>query len=180
MFRALDIASFFIQLANSIPDDSIDNLKLNKLLYYAQGQALSVLGKPLFEDEIEAWELGPVVSNVYHTYKCWGNSPINEANESFDERLLSAEELNLLVDVYSRYGKYTGIALKDMTHVDGAPWKNVYVRNCNKVIPNDSIKDYFDKYEKIKTLKLKFSEEDIITAIPLNWDSEEDKVYDEV
>ena len=36
----------------------ISNLKLQKLLYYAQGCFLAVTGKPLFSDPIVAWQHG--------------------------------------------------------------------------------------------------------------------------
>ncbi len=36
-------------------------LKLQKLLYYCQGYALALTGKPLFPEPVEAWRYGPVV-----------------------------------------------------------------------------------------------------------------------
>ena len=47
-------------------DAPLSNLKLQKLLYYAQGHYLGDHAKPLFEDEIEAWVHGPVVRSIYH------------------------------------------------------------------------------------------------------------------
>lgn len=38
----------------------------HKLLYYAQAWSLAWTGRPLFEDRIEAWINGPVVSDVWH------------------------------------------------------------------------------------------------------------------
>ena len=60
-YRALDIANIYIGLANGLPNDNIDNFKVNKLCYYAQGWSLAKLGYPLFDDEIEAWQYGPVI-----------------------------------------------------------------------------------------------------------------------
>ena len=37
MANVYDVANFFIGIANKSADDSITNLKLNKLLYFAQG-----------------------------------------------------------------------------------------------------------------------------------------------
>ena len=65
MHTALDVAKWFLTY-NKIMMDSdgaeyISNLKLQKLLYYAQGTFLAVTGFPLFDDAIEAWTHGPVV-----------------------------------------------------------------------------------------------------------------------
>ena len=43
--RALDVANFFIDLYNTIPEGQITNLSLNKLLYFAQGHCLTSLLK---------------------------------------------------------------------------------------------------------------------------------------
>lgn len=52
MCRAIDVANFFIDLANSDPDDCMTNLRVNKLLYFAQAWSLVRRGKPLFPDEL--------------------------------------------------------------------------------------------------------------------------------
>ena len=48
MATVFDVADFFIDIANMSEDDQMTNLKLNKLLYYAQGVFLARTGKPLF------------------------------------------------------------------------------------------------------------------------------------
>lgn len=40
MATVFDVADFFIDIANMSEDDQMTNLKLNKLLYYAQGVSL--------------------------------------------------------------------------------------------------------------------------------------------
>ncbi|MCI8513016.1 MAG: DUF4065 domain-containing protein [Lachnospiraceae bacterium] len=54
----------------------IANLKLQKLLYYAQGCFLAVAGAPLFLEDILAWQHGPVVEPVYYQYKGYGSGGI--------------------------------------------------------------------------------------------------------
>ena len=59
MANVQDVAKFFIGLANdqavSNQGDLMTNLRLQKLLYFAQGWYLARYGKPLFQEEIEAW-----------------------------------------------------------------------------------------------------------------------------
>lgn len=47
--------------------DDITNLKLQKLLYYAQGYSLALLGRP-FDDPICAWDHGPAVETAWRSY----------------------------------------------------------------------------------------------------------------
>ncbi len=45
--------------------DVITQLKLQKLMYIAQGIHLALYDAPLFKEEIEAWQHGPVVRELY-------------------------------------------------------------------------------------------------------------------
>lgn len=44
-------------------------MKLHRLLYYSQAWHLAWEGKPLFDDEIQAWANGPVVASVYELHR---------------------------------------------------------------------------------------------------------------
>ena len=174
---ALNIANFYIQVVRSFPDDAIDNLKLNKLLYYVQGWSLVRLDRPFFSDEIQAWEFGPVVPQVYHQFKACGRQPIEEPEDFYDESHFSSDELDLLIDVYRKYGRYTGWALKEMTHKPGSPWANVFVRNQNNVISHASMKDFFRK-DNLPGFDINTIHLPVVNRVPASWDTEEDAVYD--
>ncbi len=163
-YRAMDIANFYIRLANDL-DDNVDNLKLNKLLFYSQAWSLVRLGRPLFEDKIQAWEYGPVVSDVYHAYKTCGKTPIQEPLYETDEKIFSSDELELLIDIYNNYGKYTSIALKNMTHVAGSPWDRVYVPQQNNEITLKAMGDYFKDSEEMPSYHFNFSPEYVTEGI---------------
>lgn len=179
MHTALDIANFFIQLSNSIPDDYVDNLKLNKLLYFAQGWSLAINAEPLFKDDFEAWDHGPVIRTVYDTYKPCGRAHIEEPSYIFDESLLSNKELEILADVYLQYGQYTGVALRNMSHQKGSPWESVYIPQANVIIEKNAMKNYFKK-QKLNRFSLNPEALDVITKVPSSWDTPEDEVYDGV
>ena len=118
MAKAIDIAKYFVSLSDSEAGDTISNLKVQKLLYYAQGFSLVILDKPLFDEEILAWNHGPVVASVYHELKRFGSSEI-----SFEDCSVELDEADkqLLNDVYEVYGQFSAWKLKDMTHNE-APW----------------------------------------------------------
>ena len=67
-----DIADYFIT-KNHEYGDYITNLKLQKLVYYAQAWYLAFLDKPLFDEDFEAWVHGPVNRDLYDRY-FWGKS----------------------------------------------------------------------------------------------------------
>ena len=161
-FTAMDIANFYVQLSNDLPETDITNLKLNKLCYYAQGWCLALLNHPLFDDEIQAWDYGPVIPEVYHTYKVCGKSPIGEPADVFDESRLSTDELNLLIDVFNSYAKYAPSELITMTHADGGPWRKAYQERMNNPIDLDVIKEYFKQSDELKGMQLNITPENVV------------------
>ncbi len=162
MLKAIDAAKFFIYLMQDEEND-LSNLKLNKLLYYAQGCHLKRTGKPLFCDKIEAWQHGPVVADIYHEYKKFGNRPINESNGEFDSSNFDETEMQTLLDTAREFGKYSASALREMTHQPDTPW-SLYFKEGerNIVIPNENIKSYFDSSVSISYFVPDFSAEDEI------------------
>lgn len=55
MLTCYDIADYFLSLCDDDNGDLISNLKIQKLVYYAQGFSLAINDKPLFEEKIQAW-----------------------------------------------------------------------------------------------------------------------------
>lgn len=141
---ASQIAKWFLAHNRTAMDDegaeSISNLKLQKLLYYAQGCFLAVTGDSLFDDKIVAWQHGPVVERVYHDYKHNGSNGI-PFDEDFDFSKFTADENELLTEVYNVFGQYSAWKLRNMTHEE-TPWKST---PQNEVIDLHLIKDYFKK-----------------------------------
>ncbi|MBQ3450856.1 MAG: SocA family protein [Selenomonadaceae bacterium] len=121
--------------------DFISNLKLQKLLYYAQGIYLALYDEPLFEAPIEAWQYGPVVEAVYQKYKDNGADGIK--NFKNPEENFSETEESTLQFVQNAFGQFSAWKLSDMTHEE-SPWKNT---PRNETIPLVKIQSYFkDNY----------------------------------
>ncbi len=144
-YKAIDVANHLLNIFRD-DEDGITNLKMNKLLYYAQGFSFQRLGRELFSEDIEAWGLGPVVPSVYHAFQEYGKSRI-PIDDSCDLVELDINDCELLVDVLREYGIYTGGRLKDMTHKEGGPWKKNYIAKEHIVIPKTDIKSYFQNQE---------------------------------
>lgn len=136
MCKATKVAEYII---NTIP---VDNLKLQKLLFYSQAVHLVLNNKkPLFEDKIEAWMYGPVVPNVYKKYKKFGYEILQPSQNQ--KTSLTDSEIKSVDMVIDYYGNMSGVQLVAKTHQE-SPWKDVYVANKkNILITNQSIYDYF-------------------------------------
>jgi len=120
MVSARNVAEYFLSDANGREDSDISNLKLQKLIYYAQAFHLAIFDKPFFGEDFEAWAHGPVCPEIYHNYKQFGASPI-EFNSVVDFNLFSKDQLELLDEVNDVYGQFSASKLRNMTHSE-APW----------------------------------------------------------
>jgi uncharacterized phage-associated protein len=136
MYSALDIANYFLGKADEDAGDLISNLKLQKLLYYAQGFHIALKDAPLFKEPIEAWTHGPVVPQVYHEFKGNGNGSIEGPTH---EPEIDQETSSILDEVYSVYGQFSAWKLRNMTH-DELPWKTT---PSTGEISHESLREYF-------------------------------------
>ena len=110
---------------------SISNLKLQKLIYYCQGYSLGLHGKPLFIEQIKAWEHGPVVPSIYHEYKPYGDNPINiNFNPNYINEL-SELSVKLIDFVLMKLGGLSAWALRNQSHQE-TPWLSHYNTTLNK------------------------------------------------
>jgi len=139
MANLTDVARCFLYLDGTKGGEGISNLKLQKLVYYAQGFYLAIFDKPLFVDDISAWTHGPVIPDLYHQYKAYGSNPIPPIDR-FDTQRLTKDESEMIEEVYEVFGQYSAWKLRNMTHEE-APWL-AHEAEAG-VIPKDAISDYF-------------------------------------
>lgn len=92
-YHARDVANFLINLnfQDCLP---ISNIMLQRMLYCAQEHYLKNFNIPLFEEEIEAWQFGPVVREVYVVFCGFGAFPIDVKIPG--ESVLEEEDQNIL------------------------------------------------------------------------------------
>lgn len=139
VYNVMDIANRILAKADPDCGDVISNLKLQKLLYYMQGFHLAFFDEPLFEEDIRAWQHGPVVPSVYHKYKDFGSNGITPPDPSILIEL-SDEEESVFDQVYNAYGQFSPLKLRDMTHNE-MPWSTTRI---NDVISAEKLKAYFN------------------------------------
>jgi uncharacterized phage-associated protein len=128
-----------LSLEDEDAGDLISNLKLQKLVYYAQGFHLALYGNPLFLEPIEAWTHGPVVPELYRAYKDYGSDAIPRPTD-IDFDVYDENTKELLDDVYKVYGQFSAWKLRNMTHTE-TPWLNFH--SGNQTIPHQAMEDFF-------------------------------------
>ena len=140
------ISDYFLGTFDASAGDNITHLKMQKLLYYAQGFHLAMHeGDPLFPNAIEAWKDGPVVSRIWHEYKSFGWQALPRPDE-FEIYSYPPEVRELLDAVYRVYGGFSATKLSDMTHEE-PPWKSTYDHQKggiqSEVISASKLRSYF-------------------------------------
>jgi uncharacterized phage-associated protein len=154
MGTASSVANEFLKLSKEQGVD-ITNMKLVKLMYIAQGLSLSLLERPIFEDDkIEAWKYGPVVPSIYHEFKHFKSEPITSKSVTLDSNWVHSSEPELTSDddkkiVQLTWNLYKDSSAEDLvvsTHRPGTPWSFSYAHGKNNTIDNRLIKKYYDKF----------------------------------
>lgn len=153
-------ANEFLNLAGAegLP---IDQMKLQKLLFYAHGWNLAMRNGPLFDQDFEAWPWGPVVRDIYFQTRECGRNPIEKRMQEIRKTGPGALDFTFVVpngvddpdtkifikSVWDSLKSYSGVQLSNATHSPGEPWTIVRDKFGNldskPSIPNDLIASVF-------------------------------------
>lgn len=141
MYTALEVAKYIINKCIGL-GRPISNLQLQKILYYVQGEYMSKTnGEPLFEDNFEAWQYGPVVPKVYYKYNIYSASEITDVQQGED---IPQNVRNIIDNKIEEKSKYSAWNLVEQTHSE-APWINTFDsgRGNGDIILKDQLKKFF-------------------------------------
>jgi uncharacterized phage-associated protein len=141
-----DFANWFLARVDRRAGDSITHLKLQKLLFYAQAWALVLLEKPLFDEDFQAWQHGPVLRSVYDRFAGSGYQALPTPSRR-DQSAFEPEVEELLEDILSLYGEHSAKVLEDQTHRED-PWVNARGGRpanapCRTVISQESMRTFY-------------------------------------
>jgi len=140
---ARQVADYFIRFSHDV-GDPISNLKLQKLLYYAQAWYLALYDVPLYGERIEAWVHGPAIPPVYGQFKEWAWQPITSDPErpSFPDVVHGH-----LTEVMEQYGRFNAYQLELLTHSE-KPWRDARKgippdQPSNEIITHEAMRDFY-------------------------------------
>ncbi|WP_163410227.1 Panacea domain-containing protein [Flavobacterium ajazii] len=129
--------------------EGISNMKLQKLLYIANGLYLAKSGTSLIEEPIKAWKYGPVIEKVYHEFKRYGNQDITSIpleyqlyNHNVDLDKDAKLSIEFVIEVAK---KLNAIQLSNWTHDEKSPW-SIARLNGESIISEELMKNFFNQF----------------------------------
>lgn len=140
-----DVANFFLKIVDRDAGSTITPLKLQKILYYAQGYHLAIFDEELFSEDFQAWAHGPANPEIYDEYKEYGYSAIDFPKgevPTLDDGLI-----DFLYSIWNTFGIFDGKYLEKLTHTE-KPWIEARGdckegESCSNVISKETMKTFF-------------------------------------
>ena len=118
---------------------SLSNLQLQKLIYLAHMFYLGRTEEPLVHGSFEAWDYGPVHTQLYHVVKVFGSSPVQDVFGTVDD-ISQRPEGVILDEAYAALGHARAGQLVNATHKVGGAWDINYIPGVRRtLIPNEDI-----------------------------------------
>jgi uncharacterized phage-associated protein len=118
-------ASYLCGRYEEIYGQKIDEMKLHKLMYFAQRESLIRTGEPLFDAEFQGWRFGPVLPALREVYKANDFAPLEELELGADQAALDA--------VFDEYAETDSWNLSLLSHGEIC-WK----RSRKGIAPHES------------------------------------------
>lgn len=116
MENVLNIAAYMAQEYFLECGQQIDEMKLHKLMYFAQRESLIQVGEPLFNTTFYGWKYGPVLKKIRSAYK--DGTFIDIIPQKF------VEDCSLILKkVLKEYAGKDSWSLSRLTHGE-ISWKN--------------------------------------------------------
>lgn len=120
-------------------------MKLQKLAFYSQAESLSRHGRPLFDEDFQAWRGGPVCSPLYAQHR--GKFLIRDGELNGDIGVLNDSERAIVDSVCQSLSNLTGNQLSARTHRE-SPWADARkglssTASGNVIISKSSITRYY-------------------------------------
>lgn len=130
----------------------VTQMKLQKLVYFAQGAHLAKYNKALINETFQAWMYGPVIPEIYQDFKLYGSRPITDTSEFIPSSTysppfrLDADALDSINYTWGVLKDFSAMSLSNWTHQPNGPWSKVYDPDTKSTpINNKDIKQYFEK-----------------------------------
>ena len=159
MEKILNVAEYIFKEYYRVTGELIDEMKLQKLLYFSQRETLAILNKPLFNEEFEGWKYGPISRGVRTVFTKDG---INTDTED-----IKSENKYIINNVILEYGSLASWKLSEISHKE-VSWLNSrkdlkdgengnrkikledIKEDAKKVKPYDHVWDmYYDEFEDV-------------------------------
>ena len=162
MEKIINVAQYIFNEYKRVTEEIIDEMKLQKLLYFSQRETFAILNQPLFNEVFEGWKYGPVSREVRTVFTEDG---INAQTED-----IKSESKYIINNIIQEYGALASWKLSALTHKETS-WLNSrkglkkeengnvkikmedIIEDAKKVRPYDYMWDmYYDEFEDYKVM----------------------------
>ncbi|MBN1074681.1 DUF4065 domain-containing protein [Clostridium botulinum] len=145
MYSAWEISKYIVQKSIDI-NKPIDNLKLQKLLFYCQIEYIKRNKELLFPDDIQFSAYGSFIPSVYYNLNCNGVndlylSDLIAKDESETAIEIDTETKRIIDEVTQRYKDTLTWNLVSMNQKEDI-WKDLYCDNKIKNISSEDLLAY--------------------------------------
>ncbi len=105
-------ATYLVESYQTITGTQFENseVKLQKMMYFAQKNALALTGEPLFDEDFEGWVHGPVLKSLRFFFESLPNEDITKE--------LNDTQKYIIDNTIQTYGQYSTWKLRDMSHAE--------------------------------------------------------------
>jgi uncharacterized phage-associated protein len=126
--------------------NEVTSMKLHKLCYYSQAGSLVWHDKPLFKEDFEHWENGPVCRELFKKhdgefYVGWDTFKLGIDEDEIKKEGLTSEEEATVELILGYFGGLQGEELTAIVKTE-TPWLTTAE---NQVIPKEMMRDYYSK-----------------------------------
>ncbi len=137
-YNVIDIANYVVSKSQEY-ESPITNLQLQKILYFLWIKYYVETGYELFDENFFAWQLGPVIPQIYMEYRDYGSQPICNVQA---KPIISKDE-NILNPLIKKYSLTSTYDLVEQSHISGGAWDTIYRkgRGDRYLIPFSLIKE---------------------------------------
>lgn len=148
--KSLAVAKYILDRCNEgRATSSVTPMQLLKLVYIAHGWMLGLHGRPLLDEEVQAWQYGPVVPSVYQAVRKYRSLPVQEVEGAPNDFAFDDDEKSVMNRVAKKYGAVNGVALSAATHRPETPWSKTWAAFSRSMpISNDLIEDFYSRLSK--------------------------------
>ena len=116
MENLMNVASYVYNRYQDTKGERIDEMKLHKMLYFAQRESFIQKDEPLFAETFYGWKYGPVLKEIRNAYRD------NTFYTHIDEAIISRIK-DIMDKVFEEYADKDSWSLSRLTHGE-ISWKN--------------------------------------------------------
>lgn len=163
MERIVDVAQYIYEEYKRQSGESIDEMKLHKLLYLTQRESIALTNEPMFPEHFEGWKYGPVCREVRVNYT-------EDGMNMQDIRKISLENAYIAKNIILQYGALASWKLSQISHdelsrknsrkgLQPNDNENIIIsmedirKDAENVRPYDSVWDmYYDEFDDAEVI----------------------------